>query len=97
MDRLTLTVLGAGSWGTALAALAARSGVSTRLWGRDQQALMKMAKDGCNKPYLPDLPLPPELTYRSKLADALSGADVILVAVPSGAFVRLLQSHRAMA
>ena len=38
-ERSTLAVLGAGSWGTALAALTARNGVPTTLWGRDPQAL----------------------------------------------------------
>ena len=56
-----LTVIGAGSWGTALAALTARNGVPTRLWGRDRAALAAMATSRCNQRYLPDIELPAEL------------------------------------
>ena len=71
--RPTLAVLGAGSWGTALAALAARNGVPTRLWGRDAQALTAMAQTRRNQRYLPDLELPAELHFESDLATALRG------------------------
>ncbi|OZB61561.1 MAG: glycerol-3-phosphate dehydrogenase [Lysobacterales bacterium 14-68-21] len=88
--RPTLAVLGAGSWGTALAALAARNGVPTRLWGRDRQALEAMAKTRRNQRYLPDLELPAELHYESDLAAALRGAQVVLIVVPSHAFASML-------
>lgn len=89
-DRPTLAVLGAGSWGTALAALAARNGVPTRLWGRDADALAAMAATHRNARYLPDLELPAELDYESDLARALRGADVVLIVVPSHAFAAML-------
>ncbi|AND70065.1 NAD(P)H-dependent glycerol-3-phosphate dehydrogenase [Dyella thiooxydans] len=88
--RPTLAVLGAGSWGTALAALAARNGVPTRLWGRDRQALEAMAKTRRNQRYLPDLELPAELHYEGDLAAALRGAQVVLIVVPSHAFASML-------
>ncbi|MBU6248111.1 MAG: NAD(P)-dependent glycerol-3-phosphate dehydrogenase [Xanthomonadaceae bacterium] len=88
--RPTLAVLGAGSWGTALAALAARNGVPTRLWGRDRQALEVMAQTRRNQRYLPDLELPPELRYESDLAAALRGAQIVLIVVPSHAFASML-------
>jgi len=88
--RPTLAVLGAGSWGTALAALAARNGVPTRLWGRDRQALEAMAKTRRNQRYLPDLELPAELHYESDLAAALRGAQIVLIVVPSHAFASML-------
>ncbi|WP_017463575.1 NAD(P)H-dependent glycerol-3-phosphate dehydrogenase [Dyella ginsengisoli] len=88
--RPTLAVLGAGSWGTALAALAARNGVPTRLWGRDRQALEAMAQTRRNQRYLPDLELPAELHYESDLAAALRGAQVVLIVVPSHAFASML-------
>ena len=89
-DRPTLAVLGAGSWGTALAALTARNGVPTRLWGRDADALAAMAATHRNARYLPDLELPAELDYESDLARALRGADVVLIVVPSHAFAAML-------
>jgi glycerol-3-phosphate dehydrogenase (NAD(P)+) len=89
-DKPTLAVLGAGSWGTALAALSARNGVPTRLWGRDAQALAAMASSHRNQRYLPDLELPPELDYVSDLAAAVRGADIVLIVVPSHAFAAML-------
>lgn len=88
--RSTLAVLGAGSWGTALAALTSRNGVSTRLWARDPAALAAMASSRCNARYLPQLELPSELEYHSDLASAVCGADVVLVVVPSHAFATML-------
>lgn len=89
-EKPTLAVLGAGSWGTALAALAARNGVPTRLWGRDATALAAMAESHRNQRYLPDLTLPPELAYESDLAAALRGARIVLIVVPSHAFGAML-------
>ena len=54
---LRLAVLGAGSWGTALAVQAARNGLSTVLWGRDAAAIATMRAERRNVRYLPDLPL----------------------------------------
>src|SRR5436853_4584197 len=89
-SRPTVAVLGAGSWGTALAALLARNDVPTRLWGRDAEALAAMASARRNLRYLPDLDLPPELVYEADLATVLRGADIILLVVPSHAFAALL-------
>jgi glycerol-3-phosphate dehydrogenase (NAD(P)+) len=86
----TVAVLGAGSWGTALAALLARNGAPTRLWGRDAAALADMRANRCNTRYLPDIELPVELTYEPDLAAALRGADVVLIVVPSHAFAAML-------
>jgi glycerol-3-phosphate dehydrogenase (NAD(P)+) len=86
----TLAVLGAGSWGTALAALTARNGVPTRLWGRDAGALAAMAETGQNQRYLPDIQLPAELRFESDLAAALRGAGIVLIVVPSHAFASML-------
>ncbi|KRF02027.1 glycerol-3-phosphate dehydrogenase [NAD(P)+] [Frateuria sp. Soil773] len=86
----TLAVLGAGSWGTALAALAARNGVPTRLWGRDGEALAEMAASRRNQRYLPDVELPAELAYEGDLAAAVRGAGIVLIVVPSHAFAAML-------
>ncbi|MGO4702852.1 NAD(P)H-dependent glycerol-3-phosphate dehydrogenase [Dyella sp. 2RAB6] len=89
-ERPTLAVLGAGSWGTALAALTARNGVPTRLWGRDAAALAAMAASGQNLRYLPEIQLPAELRYESDLAAAVRGAGIVLIVVPSHAFAAML-------
>ena len=91
-DKPKLSVLGAGSWGTALAALASRNGVSTRLWGRDAAALAEMAAQHVNARYLPDVTLPDTLQYEAGLAAAVRGADIVLIVVPSHAFAEMLDT-----
>lgn len=88
--RATVAVLGAGSWGTALAALLCGNGVATRLWGRDVEALAHIAADHRNGRYLPDLELPADLACVPDLAEAVRGIDLALVAVPSHAFRQML-------
>ncbi|HVB83537.1 MAG TPA: NAD(P)H-dependent glycerol-3-phosphate dehydrogenase [Rhodanobacteraceae bacterium] len=90
--RPRVAVLGAGSWGTALAALLARNGVPTRLWGRDPQALAAIAASRRNTRYLPDLELPPTLVCEPALDAALAGATVALLVVPSHAFAQALDA-----
>ena len=53
-----IAVLGAGSWGTALAIQCARAGRPARLWGRDRAHIAAMARERSNQRYLPDVPLP---------------------------------------
>jgi glycerol-3-phosphate dehydrogenase (NAD(P)+) len=88
--RATVAVLGAGSWGTALAALLCGNGIATRLWGRDAAALAGIAASRRNRRYLPDLELPAELACVPDLADALEAVDLALVVVPSHGFHELL-------
>jgi glycerol-3-phosphate dehydrogenase (NAD(P)+) len=91
VERPTLAVLGAGSWGTALAALAARNQVPTRLWGRDAAALGAMAQTHRNQRYLPGIELPATLGYEPDLATAVRGAGIVLLVVPSHAFAAMLE------
>ncbi|HEU4856551.1 MAG TPA: NAD(P)H-dependent glycerol-3-phosphate dehydrogenase [Rhodanobacteraceae bacterium] len=90
MSRATVAVLGAGSWGTALAALLCNNGAATRLWGRDRDMLARIASSRRNPRYLPDVTLPDGLACVPDLAEALRGVDVALVAVPSHAFRQML-------
>jgi len=86
-----VAVLGAGSWGTALAIQLARSGRLTRLWGRDRAQVAQMARVGRNEQYLPAAPFPGSLTVEVELGAALAGVSDALVAVPSRAFRALLR------
>jgi glycerol-3-phosphate dehydrogenase (NAD(P)+) len=88
---LRVAVLGAGSWGTALAILLGKNGHAVRLWGRDREAMAAMAKDRCNARYLPGAPFPQSVHVGADLEDALAAADLILVAVPSRAFAGTLK------
>ena len=76
-------VLGAGSWGTALAILLAEKGVETTLWARKEETARKIRDAGENPLYLPGFPLPPDLEVTPELERALSGKEVVLLAVPS--------------
>ncbi len=88
--KLRVSVLGAGSWGTALAALLARNGTATTLWGRDADALRIVQSTRHNARYLPDLALPDDLACEPDLSAAVANADIVLIAVPSHAFASLL-------
>jgi len=90
-----ITVLGAGSWGTALAIQWARAGHAVRLWARDAHLRADMARARVNQRYLPHSPFPDTLQVPSDLPAALSGADDVLIAVPSHAFREVLSTLRA--
>ena len=87
-----VAVLGAGSWGTALAALIARHGHPTTLWGRDDATVTAIAQRHENPRYLPGIVLPDELVATTDLASALAGAELVLVVVPSHAFTETLHA-----
>jgi glycerol-3-phosphate dehydrogenase (NAD(P)+) len=78
-----IAVLGAGSWGTALAVHLARSGRTVRLWARDGQLVEQIARTRINAAYLPGVMLPPEVTPEASLSDALADAAFVVAAVPS--------------
>ncbi|MGH8548035.1 MAG: NAD(P)H-dependent glycerol-3-phosphate dehydrogenase [Methylococcales bacterium] len=82
----SVCVLGAGSWGTAMAILIARNGHRTLLWGRSKTHMEELARDRCNTRYLPDIPLPDDLEYSSELKRSVRNRDIALIAVPSHAF-----------
>jgi glycerol-3-phosphate dehydrogenase (NAD(P)+) len=85
-----VAVLGAGSWGTALAAVLARNEVPTTLWARTAQAVVDMATTHRNRRYLPDLALPDSLQLSGAIEPTTRDAGTVLIAVPSHAFAALL-------
>lgn len=87
-----VAVLGAGSWGTALAALIARHGHPTVLWGRDAATIAAIEGQGKNPRYLPGIALPPSLRATTALAEAMADAELVLVVVPSHAFADTLRA-----
>jgi glycerol-3-phosphate dehydrogenase (NAD(P)+) len=89
-----MTVIGAGSWGTALAILLAREGHPTQLWGRDSAQLDAMRENRRNMRYLPDAVFPEDLQIAADLAEALKVSRDALIAVPSHAFRETLESVR---
>ncbi len=82
MSTPSVSVIGAGAWGTALACVVARAGRPVVLWGRDANLIADMAENRRNGRYLPDLPLSERLRPTPDLADA-ARADILVLAVPT--------------
>jgi glycerol-3-phosphate dehydrogenase (NAD(P)+) len=78
-----ICVLGAGSWGTALAVHLGRVGHEVRLWARDPQVAADIGTRRANAIYLPDISLPPDVRVTSRLPEALDGIDLVVSAIPS--------------
>jgi glycerol-3-phosphate dehydrogenase (NAD(P)+) len=87
-----MTVIGAGSWGTALAILLAREGHPTLMWCRDPAQAEAMRGSRRNSRYLPGAEFPPSLNVTTDLPEALAQARDALIAVPSHAFRETLRS-----
>lgn len=92
MAFTSVTVLGAGSYGTALAFCLARNGVQTYLWGRDEAQMDDMTVKRCNAKYLPDAKFPDSLLIEKDLNSAIANSADILLVVPSHAFAQTLQA-----
>jgi glycerol-3-phosphate dehydrogenase (NAD(P)+) len=89
-----VAVLGAGSWGTALALQFCRNGHSVRVWGHDPAQIDALQRDRENKAFLPGFELPANLIPVASLADALRGATAVLVVVPSQFFGSVLEQAK---
>ncbi len=91
-----IAVLGAGSYGTALAICLARNGNKTLLWGHNSQHIKQLEQDGANEKYLPGAKFPDSLIMNDNLAQVVSATKTILVVVPSFAFVEMLQQLKPL-
>jgi len=91
-----ITVLGAGSYGTALAICLARNGYQTTLWGRDLDHVMEMERTRSNEKYLPGGIFPDSLAVEVNLEKAVSNSKNILVVVPSHAYGDMLSKIKPM-
>lgn len=92
----SMTVIGAGSYGTALAITLARNGHQVVLWGHDPKHIQTLQQDRCNQAFLPDVPFPDTLLLETDLARALAASRDVLVVVPShvfGAVLNQLKPH----
>jgi glycerol-3-phosphate dehydrogenase (NAD(P)+) len=91
-----IVVLGAGSWGTALAIQFARGGGSTVLWGRAEDDPAELARARTNERYLPGAGFPPSLVIEPELAKAIASGDDVVLVVPSSALRAVLQQIKPM-
>ena len=91
--REMVTVLGAGSWGTALALLLAEgnNASSVRLWDRNPAFVEQLRMERENRRYLPGFAFPKGIAVTADLAEAVRGVTCLVVAVPSGAVGDVLQ------
>lgn len=89
--REKISVIGAGSWGTALAMVLADNGHEVRLWGHNPQQIEEINNNHSNEKYLPGVTLPEEVVGHSSLQTALENIDLILLAVPTKAIREVLK------
>ncbi len=99
---MKIIVLGAGAWGTALAASAAgnrRSGHSVTLWGRDAKQVAEIQAERENRRYLPGVVLPSSLCFSAEKLDLsgrlLASAELVVVATPMAGLRQMLHTLRA--
>ncbi|MFO0758570.1 MAG: NAD(P)H-dependent glycerol-3-phosphate dehydrogenase [Byssovorax sp.] len=91
---MNVAVLGAGSWGTALAKLLADKGNATRMWSHRADLVGQINEHRVNARYLPHAELPPNLVASSDLEDVLRGAELVVSVVPSHALRSVIRDAR---
>jgi glycerol-3-phosphate dehydrogenase (NAD(P)+) len=89
-----IAVLGAGSWGTALAMVLADNGHSVRLWGHRQDQIEEINSKHTNEKYLPGVVLPPSIVGYDDLCRALANIEIVVLAVPTKAIREVLRKVR---
>ncbi|WP_028300406.1 NAD(P)H-dependent glycerol-3-phosphate dehydrogenase [Oceanospirillum beijerinckii] len=92
--KYAVTVLGGGSFGTALASIAADNGFPVKQWLRDETLARQINEQRCNMRYLPDYEINPGVDATTNVVEAVSGADIIFVAIPSKAFAHVVDQAR---
>lgn len=96
VSNTPITILGAGSWGTALALLLARNGNRVHLWGYDSKEMESLQKHRENQQYLPGFSFPDNLHIYTDLAASIDGVNDVFIAVPSHAFRSVLQQLKSV-
>ncbi|MDX7998846.1 NAD(P)H-dependent glycerol-3-phosphate dehydrogenase [Xenorhabdus sp. Reich] len=91
MNTASMTVIGAGSYGTALAITLARNGHDVVLWGHNPEHVHVLQQARCNQTFLPDVSFPDSLLLEADLKNAVSASRNILIVVPSHVFGDVLQ------
>lgn len=89
---ITMTVLGAGSYGTSLAISLARNGANVILWGHEPEHMAQLEVDRANEAFLPGVPFPDTLIVSADLEAAVQACQDLLVVVPSHVFGEVLSN-----
>lgn len=92
MTSTSVAVLGAGSWGTAVAIHLARYGSKVKLWSRNIAHVNAMQRERCNARYLPGFEFPTAITVCAEIQDCVQDSKHIIIAVPSHGFNEILHS-----
>ncbi len=92
--RLKIGLLGGGSWGTTVAALVARN-TSVMLWARDAGVVDEINQQHTNSRFLPDAKLPERLAATTDIEQAVAGADVVVMGIPSQGFRDVLEQVKS--
>jgi glycerol-3-phosphate dehydrogenase (NAD(P)+) len=85
-----VTIIGAGSWGTAVAVVAARAGHEVQLWARNADIVDSINRDHANSFYLTGTPVPPNVRASADITEVMDGAELVILAAPSHATRGLL-------
>jgi glycerol-3-phosphate dehydrogenase (NAD(P)+) len=93
-EQMKVAVLGGGSFGTALASIAADNGAEVRQWLRDPDLAAQINREHRNGRYLPDYPINPAVVASNDMAEVIEGAGLVLVAIPSQAFREVVRQAR---
>lgn len=91
-----VAVIGAGSWGTALGIVAARAGHHVRFWSRNAEVVTSLNRDRVNSLYLPEAQIPESAFATEDIAAALSDSQLAIIATPSHATRRVLETMSAV-
>jgi len=95
-SELKTTVLGGGSFGTVLASIVSNNGYPCSLWLRDPEDAEAAQINRINKKYLPEFRLPPDMNVSSNLSELVSGADVVMIAVPGKSVREVIRSIKEL-
>jgi glycerol-3-phosphate dehydrogenase (NAD(P)+) len=94
--KTAIAVIGAGSWGTALAMVLADNGHEVRLWSHAEEQVKEINETHTNKKYLPDIVLSELIVGYASISDALAGVDTLILAVPTKAIREVIGKIRAV-
>jgi len=92
-----VSIIGGGSWGTALAVHLARAGTAVRLWAREPEVVAGIRAERRNPWYLASVELPPAIEATGELGAATQGAELVILAIPSEFFAATLRQMPAIA
>jgi glycerol-3-phosphate dehydrogenase (NAD(P)+) len=90
VNNLNVTILGGGSWGTTVASLVSRN-APVKLWARNQETVDEINTQHTNERYLPGAKIPEKLVATTDIGEAVRGADVIVMGIPSHNFRAVLK------